>query len=305
MVARSYGTTGIVTSIAAITALLFASSVAGPAFANVYNTGYSDQTTIVKDTAISGRHDFSDTTTTTPRSGWLASVFSTASFSSTGATSPTGWIHQQAVTLDDTTNNLEAWYNVWSTTGCAECPSTFQVIGTHGTGNSDVNFTYTLMTVDSTQVHYYYEPTTIGGSVTSVLVDYTKSSDSDPTNAFSLGTFTKSISGTNYKFKHFQFGVESNAVVTQTYKVKQYNMLVGTAGVVQSIPAKTAEADAGTDEINESWITYFGTSGRSKVACCDYTNANTDANSEDSTIPKGTLFWKKSTMTPAGTQLWT
>lgn len=294
--------------VSAALAMLFTFSGMSQAFAvQPYIGGYTDQS-YSKDVGFSSRNDFSGTTTTTPRSGWMASVLSSATFASASATDPTGWVHQHGTILDSSSNTVYAQYNVIkqgtcvhsasSTTNCSGTPPS---LGTYGTSSGNIDFVYTFASVDSTQVHYYWEPTTNGGSVTSHWEDYTKSNDSDPSNRFGMGTKDKSIGGTTYKFKFFQFGVEGNVEISQTWKVTQYDMVFGST-ILSTKPAKSVQFSGAT---NGSYITYWGTSSKGQVGGEDHDTANSDANAENSSIPKGTAIWKKGTMTPGGTQLWT
>lgn len=298
---KTHATRGIATSIAAIATVLLVFSAVSQAFAaNPYLAGYTDQS-YSKGTAWSGRNDFSGTTTTTPRDGWLAAVSSTGTFASASATDPTGWVHQQGTILASASNTVQAQYNVFnqltcvhsagSTSGCSGTPPS---LGTYGSSSGNINFVYTLTSIDSNTVNYYWEPTTNGGSVTSLYREYPKSDDSDPSNQFAMGTKNKSISGTTYKFKFYQFGAESNVEVSQTWKVKQYDNVFGTT-ILQTVPAKTVQY---TGITNGSYITYWGTTGKAAVGAENYDVGH--ANSP--TV--GTVDWTKGTMTPGGTVLW-
>lgn len=307
-IGKAVKTKRITTSIAVVSALLLAFSAASPAFAaNPYIAGYTDQS-YSKGTAFSGRNDFTGTTTTTPRDGWLAAVSSTGTFASASATDPTGWIHQQGTVLWSSSNTVYAQYNVFNQLTCVhsigsttDCSGSLPSLGTYGTSSSNIDFVYTLTTIDSTQVHYYWEPTTNGGSVTSLLRDYTKSDDSDPSNQFGMGTKNKDISGTTYKFKFYQFGTESSLELSQTWQVTQYDNVFGNT-ILSTVPAKSVQYTGATDG---SWITYWGTIGKASVGNENHDTANSEANAENPTIPKGKAIWNKGTMTPGGTQLWT
>lgn len=194
------------------------------------------------------------------------------------------------------TNSLA--YTLGSTT---DCSGSLPSLGTYGTSSSHINFVYTFASIDSTQVHYYWEPTTNGGSVTSLTRDYTKSDDSDPSNRFGMGTKNKDISGTTYKFKFYQFGTESSTELSQTWMVTQYDNTFETTSL-QTVPARSVQWSGAT---NGSYITYWGTTGKGAVGSENHDTANLDANAEDPTIPKGKAIWKKGTMTSGGTQLWT
>lgn len=118
MIGKAARTKRITTSIAAMTALLVAFSATSPAFAaQPYIAGYTDQT-YSKGTSFSGRNDFSGTTTTTPRDGWLGAVSSTGTFASASATDPTGWVHQLGTILWSSSNTVYAQYNVWNQLTC-------------------------------------------------------------------------------------------------------------------------------------------------------------------------------------------
>lgn len=305
---KAVRTSRITTSIAAIAALLLAFSAASPAFAlQPYIGGYTDQT-YSKGTYFSGRNDFSGTTTTTPRDGWLAAVSSTATFASASATDPTGWVHQQGTVLEASSNTVSAQYNVFNQGTCVhsigsttDCTGPRPSLGTYGTSSGHINFVYTLASMTSTEVYYYWEPTKNDGSITSLTRVYTKSDDSDPSNQFGMGTKDKTYGATTYKLKFYQFGVESSTELSQTWMVTQYDN--GFDPIILS--TKPARSVQYTGTTNGSWISYWGTNAIMAVGSENHDTANLDANAEDPTIPKGKAIWKKGTMTPGGTQLWT
>lgn len=248
--------------------------------------------------------DFSGTTTTTPRSGFLAGVYSSATFASSGATDPTGWVHQLGVALLAGSNSVKGIYQVYDGITCkANCPGDAGVdLGTYGTGTSNVDYVYTTMIMGSTTVTYYYESWANDGSTIAFpLRTFTKSSVSDPSNFFAIGTATKTISGTTYKFKYYQFGVESDAEVSQTWKVTTYDLTYSGATSLGGKPAKSVQYTGAT---NGSYITPYGASGAARVGAEDYDVAHADANNQDNTIPKGKVIWSKGTMTSGGTVLW-
>ncbi len=283
--------------ILAMASLLLAFSGVSPAFAvGAYIAGYPDTTNVVKHDSFSARTDFTGTTTTVPRSGNLKSVFSVATFATASATDPTGWIHQQGIILDSATNKVAAAFQVYNQGNCAEnCPvDAAPVIGTYGSSSGQVDYVYTLLAIYPLDVDYFWEAVTNGGGVTQKLREYVKANDGDPSNYWSVGTKNKVISGTTYKFKFYQFAVESNSEVTQTWKVKQYNLIYD-AGFLADLPAKTAQFTGAT---HGSYITYWGTTGKSRIGGEDYNVGH--ANSPSA----GTVDWTKGTMTPGGTVLW-
>lgn len=297
------GTT--IAAIMAVSMLAFSTLASSQAFAaQPYIAGYPDTTTVIKHTQYTMKTDFSGTTTTTPRSGFLAGVYSSATFASSSATDPTGWVHQLGVALLAGSNSVKGIFQVYNGITCMEnCPGDAGVdLGTFGTGTSNVDYVYTTMIMGSTTVTYYYESWANDGSTISTpLRQYTKSSDGDPSNYFAIGTATKTISGTTYKFKYYQFGVESDAEVTQTWKVTTYDLTYQGATSLGGKPATSVQYTGAT---NGSYITPYGTSGAARVGGENYDVAHADANNQDNTIPKGKVIWSKGTMTSGGTVLW-
>jgi hypothetical protein len=310
---------------ATIMAVLLATFSGSQAFAvQPYVGGYPNTTTITKHTQYTEKTDFSGTTTTTPRDDYITSVFSTATYASSTATDPTGWVHQEGVTLLNN-NNIRGIYQIYGPTGTgfgckANCPGdTGSDLGNYGTGTSNIDYVYTtfyLWGSPATKVFFYYEPHTNGGDVVIVPQrEYLLSSTSDPSQKYAIGTFYKNIlvSGTwiNTKFKLYQFATEGGSSgtgeVSQTWLVKQYDLTYQGAQALSAIPAVSLAANG--DKDNGSYITPYtrsdGSVGRASVGAADYTNAGASYNLNDATIPKGRVDWKKSsTHIVPGTALW-
>ncbi|HZS74082.1 MAG TPA: hypothetical protein VFA69_06215 [Candidatus Nitrosotalea sp.] len=304
-------------------AVLLAATIAGSqAFAvQPYVGGYPDTTTITKHNQYTGKTNFSGTTTVTPRDDWITSVFSSATYASSSATSPTTWVHQQGVTLK-ADNNIRGIFQIYHGITCAyspNCPGDIgSDLGNYGTGSADIAYVYTTFYTNGTplKTNFYYEPHTNSGNVVIVPIRvYDPVANGDPTTKYAVGTFYQNINvgGTliNTKFKLYQFAVEGGSVgsgeISQTWLVKQYELTYNGAVALSGIPARSTAAI--TDKDNGSYITPYtkgdGTTGRVMVGAADYTNAGASYNLNDGTIPKGEVDWKKSaTHISGGTALW-
>lgn len=309
----------------ALMAILVASVIANShafALTQPYDAGYPNTTTITKHNQYTTKTDFSGTTTST-RDTFITSVFSSATYVSSSATSPSEWVHQQGVTLKSD-NNIRGIYQTYQGITCkANCPGDVgSDLGNYGTGTADIDYVYTTFYftgVPTSKVQFYYEPHTNSGNVVIVPIrDYVLSTYSDPSTKYAIGTFYQNINvgGVNHntKFKLYQFGIEGSDTsgstggqVTQTWLVKQYALTYQGATSLSGIPATSAIG--ATDDNNGSYITPYtksdGTIGRVLVGGADYTNAGASYNLNDSTVEKGRVDWKKSsTHISGGTALW-
>jgi hypothetical protein len=270
-----------------------------------YVAGYATTSTVTIHTQYT--MDVNFTNVSGPRNVNLAHVFSTAGFASTSSTDPTGWEYQHIVDVH-TDDHIYGEQQVWQLGTCIfNCPvssSNWTQLGHMGTASPDIKFVYSTFywNTGKTGVNFYYEPHFNNGSSSSApITTYTKGM-SDTSNYFATGTKSKTVSGTTYLFKFFQFGVESSDPLTVTWNAWQYSMTY--AGTSQYSALTTASTTVlASDPTNTSAITYSGTTpigvGGSKYS------ANADYHHLHSSVPSGTVKWYySSTAITPGTQLW-
>jgi hypothetical protein len=156
--------------LAIFSATLLIGSFAQVAFSvNPYVGGYVSNASS-KRTGFNERVDFSNVGS--GRSYNLASVITAAGFASSTATNPTGWSYQQAVDLK-TDNVYITGTEVYNMGVCAAGCTAQATIGTHGTGNNDVNFVYTNMWWGSTKLSWFFEKyENDGGIVALPIIQY-------------------------------------------------------------------------------------------------------------------------------------
>lgn len=296
-------------SMIAIMAVMVASSGAAShtAFAatNPYVAGYPTTTSVTIHSQYTMKSNFNGVAG--PRNQNLGQVFSTAGYSSTSATDPTGWIYQHAVDLhaDDKIYGEQQVYNLGTCNWhCPISSSNWTLLGNSGTGTSDINYVYSTFywNTGRTGVNFYYEPHFNDGSFTSApLTTYTKGG-SDTSNYFASGSKSKLIGSTTYLFKFFQFGVESQDPVTTAWNAKEYDLTYSGTSSYNSLTT-AATSYVPSDPTNNSAISYSGSTGAS-VGGSQYV-ASAHSHHNDSTIPSGTVTWYKSSsaITP-GTTLW-
>ncbi len=295
--------------IAIVAVMLSAGGIAhNAAFAatNPYVAGYPTTTTVTIHSQYTMNTNF--TGVAGPRSQNLAHVFSTAGYSSTTATDPTGWIYQHGVDLhaDDKIYGEQVVYNgstcIWH---CPISSSNWILLGHMGNANADIKYVYStyFWNTGRTGVVFYYEPHFGDGSYSSApIATYTKQVGVDTSNYFASGSKSKAVGGTTFLFKFFQFGIESNDPVNTAWNAKQYSMTYASTSPYASLTTASTTFKP-SDPTNTSAITYSGSSAYG-VGGSQYI-ANAHDHHNDSSIPSGTVQWyKSSTAITPGTQLW-
>src|SRR5579885_167487 len=284
--------------VAALTAILVVGSMSN-AFAvntNPYVTGYPTTGTITIHSQYTMKTNFSGVAS--GRSTNLGQVFSSAGFSSTTATDPTGWFYQHIVDLH-TDNYLYGEEQTMNTGGCVwHCPvssSNWEQLGHYGTASTDIDYVYNTFYWSGSPhntVNFYFEPHFVNGSSTSApIVQYSTGSFSDPSQYFATGMKNKTLSGNTYSFKFFQFGVESQSSnVTTAWNAKEYDMTF--AGGTQSYNSQSTKAttpSTQTDYTKNTWITYTSTAV-TQIGDLQY-SAKAHAKNTDGTFAAGTVQW--------------
>jgi hypothetical protein len=264
------------------------------AFANTYIAGYptpsySTHSQYTMDVNFAG-------TPTGGRSSNVGAVFSSAAFTNSGDTTPNGWVDQSAIDLQ--TNDV-VWsaLQVYDLTTCKDnCVNAdTQNLGSIGSGSSNINYVYSTYywTGSPRNLKFYYEPHFNDGSSTSEpILTYVPSLVSDPSQYFVQGTQQATVGGTNYIFKFYQFGVESNSAVSTTWKAEQYSLTYNGATSYNSVITNSTLGST-TDARGGSFITYASGTPVS-VGGNPYTVANAHSHNIDGTLAAGTVQWYES-----------
>lgn len=275
-----------------LTAVLVGGIVAPTAaFANVYNGGYM-ATSPTASNSFQFKSKVLDYAAT--RSFTISSLLSTTGFATSGSTDPTYWVHQIATRLE-TSNSLTRSYAVFNNVGTKVFGTATTGLGTLGTGSNNVNYIYHNLAWSGTTLLFYWDKVENDGDITGFPVTYDAVAKGDPSRVFKYGQKSKAIdepcSGT-MNVKLMQFGVESGAPVTQTWKIKQYDIWKGGS----SLSSTSAKSTTGGCASGDSWVSYgpFGSEvGGARVADSDYTNVNAKYNKNDATVPDGQVHWYK------------
>jgi len=225
-----------------------------------------------------------------------------------GTTNPTRMVYQ-APTWLETDGSIISEPQVFKIGQVAPAWIKDDVLGDHGTAQSDIAYVYYALIWNSarTQVTFYYEPHYNDGTYQGYVQTYTKVSGDTSTN-FAAGYKDITVNSVSYRFKLLQIGVESN-LSTSGWQIKQYGMTYycnnGSCTTVNlsSVPARSIVWDT-TSPTYESWITYYGNDPR-RVGLQNYiAQADYDLKSGSSLPPGQVVWYKSSSMVPAGTPLW-
>lgn len=239
-------------------------------------------------------------TPTGGRSTNVGHVFSSAGFTNSGDTDPNGWIYQNGVDLQ--TNDV-VWgaAQVYNLSTCKYNCINADVsnLGSIGSGSGNIAYVYSTYYWSGSPhntVNFYYEPHFNDGSAQSMpIVQYLTGLVNDPSHYFAEGTKIKSIGGTSYIVKFYQFGIESSGgSVTSTWDEKQYELTYNGATSYNTVVTNSTIYSSNARTC--SCITYDSLGNPPlAVGTGAYTVANADYHDKSgSTLPAGQVKWFES-----------
>jgi hypothetical protein len=225
-----------------------------------------------------------------PSNYWLGGVSSVAGASS--GTTPSGWVYQNAVTLDDDNNVIwcpQSWYIL-----DPDEPVYYWEVGV-GDGN-DISWYVKTQKKDSVgKIRYkvYWYATFNQLEHDSPYV-YTKTHDTNDDNLI-VGDRIRYYEGEYKQYLHFQFGVESNYKIDET----NWEVLNDHIYYYDDSLEEWKYKPGSSCTFASSYITYYGPYSL-KVGKCTYTGVNKEYSG-----PKSRVNWKYTgTTLPNFSTLW-